>query len=93
MHLLFVSLYFLIIPLNLYLVHSLCPLSAISDKICYALFIIGKVPKGEEFFAKQENFSQLYFVYCKENQRSMVEKPPLGVLTIFKQGLDFREKV
>ena len=46
---------------------------------------IGNVPDGEGFFARQGDLTRQYFVYCKENQRSMAEKePPLGHIDIFQ---------
>ena len=46
---------------------------------------IGNVPDGEGFFARQGDLTRQYFVYCKENQRSMAEKdPPFGHINIFR---------
>ena len=46
---------------------------------------IGNVPDGEGFFARQGDLTRQYFVYCKENQRSMAEKdPPFGYIDIFQ---------
>ena len=46
---------------------------------------IGNVPDGEGFFARQGDLKRQYFVYCKENQRSMAKKePPLGHIDIFQ---------
>ena len=46
---------------------------------------IGNVSNGEGFFARQDDLTRQYFVYCKENQRSMAEKdPPSGLIDIFQ---------
>ena len=42
-------------------------------------------PTARDFFARQGDLTQQYFVYCKENQRSMAEKdPPFGHVDIFQ---------
>jgi len=42
---------------------------------------------ARDFFARQDDLTRQYFVYCKENQRSMAEKdPPFGYIDIFKHG-------
>ena len=44
-------------------------------------------PTARDFFARQGDLTQQYFVYCKENQRRMAEKDPLfGPVDIFQQG-------
>src|SRR5699024_1826661 len=44
-------------------------------------------PTARDFFARQGDLTQQYFVYCKENQRSMAEKDPLfGLVDIFQTG-------
>ncbi|MBS6349065.1 MAG: hypothetical protein KH443_09735, partial [Oscillospiraceae bacterium] len=40
---------------------------------------------AKDFFARQGDLTQQYFVYCKENQRSMTEKDSLfGHIDIFQ---------
>ena len=42
-------------------------------------------PTARNFFARQGDLTRQYFVYCKENQRSMAEKdPPFGYIDIFQ---------
>ena len=46
---------------------------------------IGTVSNGKEFFAREGDLTRQYFVYCKENQRSMAEKePPFGHIDFFQ---------
>ena len=42
-------------------------------------------PTARNFFARQGDLTRQYFVYCKENQRSMAGKePPFGYIDIFQ---------
>ncbi len=42
-------------------------------------------PTARDFFVRQGDLTQQYFVYCKENQHSMAERdPPFGYIDIFQ---------
>ena len=47
-------------------------------------------PTARDFFARQGDLAQKYFVYFQSNQRRMAGKDRcLGMLTIFKQALGY----
>src|SRR5699024_2168728 len=50
-------------------------------------------PTAKDFFARQGDLTPRYFVYRKENQRSMAEKDPLfGLVDSFQTGPKARRR-